>query len=99
MAKKTYMVAIKRKVTVEAILYHEVIAESVAEAMEAAKEQEAENPISDKAWVFEAAYSIRNGESEMGKIHFECCGRASQYHSPAECKICRQVEKEENKGK
>lgn len=89
MKKKSYMVAVKRKVTVDAVVYAEVVATSEKEAVKLSKKIK----IKDEDFIEEAKVSLNCSEGKMSKSKYEGCGRANQYHSANECKICQAWER------
>lgn len=91
MAKKTYMVA--AQLTIHPVVYIEVIAESEAEAVAQVKEDKSKlAKLHKKAFEAEAKLEIDEASAEQMKIFG--VGRAKQYHSSSECKLCSKVDKE-----
>lgn len=98
--KKTYMVAIKRKIIIIPEVYAEVVAESEVEAIAMVK-NDAASFLPDgaiKPFVAEAIYELqKNDQESISQLIFEGLGLASQYHHPSECKLCASVERDQIK--
>jgi len=92
---KTYMFGVKITISFAPSLHYETIAQNEKEALVDAREF-MENHIaqlSHKELLELVSGEITQGEYEIEKITTCSMGRASQYHSSSECKLCTEVEK------
>ena len=88
----TYMFASKTSISL-CPTYHEVIAKDSKEATRKVKKEIRDHfkKLSKKDLIKLLTYEIGTGDFDVTKINQVSCGRADQYHSPAECGLCSSV--------
>lgn len=94
MSKKTYMLAVQVDVVIPATVYVEVYANSEREALRGISKRSLKASLTEyrEAFLEEAKSDL--SEAKLRKPRKLSCGRASQYHSAAECEMCAEVETE-----
>jgi len=94
------MVAMTKKITLNATIYREVVADSFQAATLIAKQDEKEFPLDNKAWEQEFLSELKFDADWMidaAPTKFYNEGPSDQYHSEKECKICAKLSKEQSK--
>lgn len=91
MKKQSYMVAVKRTFTIEAVVYVEQPAENASQALALVK---GDSRLQDVDDIFDDELKTAIEDREFIKVSkpkFISCGKASQYHSENECAICKSL--------
>jgi hypothetical protein len=88
MKKKTYMVAIQRTFKVSGLVFYEALTTSAKAAVKEAKAHYKKHKIEIDEEIEEDAKET-GGIGDAGEAEIYSIGMASQYHSDAECKLCK----------